>query len=339
MRKFLRVRGFSLIEMLVALAVMSIGMLALTDYISTISNQQRILMQKAEAVAVDTSLTNIIASTSQHCSGNIKAANISFPSGTPPATPINVACPTCTVSTFNYYTSAGAIVGPAVPMGLQPDGSGLDIASIQLENIKYISTDEYSADVYISYGGPPPVPPSAKVATVMLVASTSGGSDTLQSCAQGQCAAGYTLVGGTNNGDALCISTHGQGPAIYSQALHACTAASTMTHLCTQSEWQEACLWDQPSPYGFDGDNGPILHMGAQVLGPGGRGNGGGTSEIVSNLVEVYDGSNWKSGPLLMGGTVVDTTQQNRCYSFKDWWGDQNDGGGGSYGYRCCYRP
>ncbi len=236
----MRAGGFSLVEILVALAVMAIGMLALTDYISLMSNQQRLLMQKSEAIAIDTALTNIITSPNQpHCSGNIKAANISFPTGSPPTAPVNVACPTCTVTVFNYYNSAGTIVGPAVPMGPQPDGSGLDVASIQLKNLQYISASEYSGDLYINYGGPPPVPPSAKVASVILMASTSSGTDTLQSCnTSAPCPAGFTLVGTTGTPGAFCISNDNAQAQLFT-AVANCAAQNT--HLCTANEWLAAC--------------------------------------------------------------------------------------------------
>ncbi len=408
MKAFAKVCGFSLIELLVTLAVMSIGMVVMAGYMSYVTNQQRILMQNAEAISVDNNLTNLMVTGSQHCSGNIKLAKISFKSGSPPKTPINLACQPpplgpggCPLQDLFYFDSKGKVLAPDIITGPQTDGSGLNISTIQLENVLGPPGGPYSADVVISYGGTSP-PGAFKVRGVSFGASTSGGSDLLDSCLQAQstCATGFTLVSGTGTspGESLCISTKAQGPATFGAGIAACASGGTMSHLCSPAEWEEACNWD-PGPGstfaigtqtnsstcfcttktkpcggagggggkfggGFGGgtctvttcvdssgatctptyskvvtsanDGGPILHLGEEVSGSG-DGNSG-TSEFVDELVEVYDGSNWKAGPVLIGGNAVDTSQKHACDSFKDWWNDTNVNGG-SFGYRCCYRP
>ncbi len=328
-------RGFSLIEVMVVLAIMSIISIGMADYISNITNQQRIMMQNTEALSIDNNLTSLMAPETPHCTGNVYAADITF-TGTPPTTAC-LAGPSsdgCTHQSLHYYNSSGTALAKDIITGTDLDSTGLEVSSVELTNIS--GSGPYTANVVINFTSAiPPDPPSFELpAPIMLNTSTSGGSTKFQSCSTSACATGYTLVS-NGSGDQFCINTHAQGPNTYSNAIQACVSSSPMAHLCTQSEWQQACLWDSP---GGDNDNGPKLHLGGEILGSG-RGNGPGTAEIVDNLVQVFDGSNWKEGPLLMGGSDVDTVQKNKCYSFKDWWIDQSVGGPGSYGYRCCYQP
>ena len=184
--------GLSLIELMVVLAVVGIVSVGMADYISHISDEQRIMMQNTEALSIDNNLTTLMTPDMPHCTGNIYAANITF-TGAPPAT-ANLACPgsSCAQNALYYYTPSGTKLAKDIVTGTDLDSTGLEVSSVELINIS--GTGPYTANVVINFSSPiPPDPPSFELpAPIMINASTSSGGTKLQSCVQQTMTSGLT---------------------------------------------------------------------------------------------------------------------------------------------------
>ena len=335
-------RGFSLIEVMVVHAIMSIISIGMADYISNITNQQRTMMQNTEALSIDTNLTSLMAPATGNCTGNVYAADITF-TGSPPTTAC-LAGPSgsgCAHQSLHYYNSSGAALAKDIITGTNLDSTGLEVSSVELTNIS--GTGPYTANVVINFTSAiPPDPPSFELpAPIMLNTSTSGGSTKFQSCSATACATGYTLVS-NGSGDQFCINTHANPPSMFPQAMRACLSSSPMAQVCSQQQWVDACLWDRITNGGPPYDDGGVrLDMGEQVWGSGGNGNPGGTSEWVNQLnMARTGGTNWFHSATIMGGAASVGPQQHKCYSFQQWTNPHgNQFLNTYYSYRCCYQP
>ncbi len=171
-----KINGFSLVEVLIAMGVGTIVMLAFGTWISNVSREQQSLSQKMATVEIQNTLMNILGNSNQ-CDLNFKPV-VAWPTGTPPLT-----IPVPNISLYNTVT--GLPVNIAIRPGLIPQGFGLSITTIQLQNIRNLGAGLYKGDLAISYGGGIIARPPAMVPNMMFSTSVVGPNDTLVSCSPG----------------------------------------------------------------------------------------------------------------------------------------------------------
>jgi prepilin-type N-terminal cleavage/methylation domain-containing protein len=176
--------GFTLLEVMIALGVAAVGLLALASWAANMSRQQQMLSQKMITLEVNSGVQSLMNNMSQ-CTFNTK--NLAWPHSTPPAA----------VSLANglwiYNTLTNAQIANVAKVGLIPSGYGLSIKDIELVNIQSIGTGSYSADLQIDFSTPFPLNP-VRFPNVILATAQVGGNDQIQNCGVAAANMGFTGV-------------------------------------------------------------------------------------------------------------------------------------------------
>lgn len=280
--------GFSILEVLISFAIMSIGLAAMLSLMSMQNKEIRANLEKLQALEVERVLISALnnGSTCLHLVNN--PAVLTFDStAITPLTPA-VVTPTLPI----YANVVGGIPGPTVAQVGQPLSSepgSLVVGSIDLKITSgsagnYLGYWEVGFNhtklvrpikpirVNMIFGADDSTVTAAKILSCNLE-SAGGGGGGLTSCP-----AGMNMVGIPGKYTTYCIEANERTAQTYSVAVNTCYAINDATvghaHVCNYDEWNTACTngsastmagnWEWISvPYGHSSDaNGYVLVVG-----------------------------------------------------------------------------